>query len=186
MWWDWTRTKTDRETEACHFTWCMLKQSHTKYGQWQTERYDDRQRTRKLQPMTLPINPFSRRRDLVNSSKTRPINQARCRDSRITQPDIVSSMFQINLCHRFSQYLCWDGITRSCLALGAGSHVSAVNTDTGLSRGAVEPDALWSLESVEFIVPAQLWNSHNDFLKHVITDRLLHHRGGNPSFVSSI
>ena len=57
--------------------------------------------------MSLPSNPLSQRRDIANGSKTRPINQAGCRDSRITQSDMVASMFQINLCHRFSQYFCW-------------------------------------------------------------------------------
>ncbi|CAJ1073784.1 Hypothetical predicted protein [Xyrichtys novacula] len=69
---------------------------------------------------------------MENSSKMRPINQAGCQDSRITQLDIVTSMFQINLCHRFSQYLCWDGTTWSSLTLEAGSHALAVNTDTRL------------------------------------------------------
>lgn len=100
---------------------------------WHTdlsENYEHSQRGRKLQLMSLPTNPLNQRRDIVNSSKMRPINQAGCRDSGLTQADIVSSMFQINLC--FSQYLCWDGITWSCLALKAGSHALAVNTDTSL------------------------------------------------------
>lgn len=80
---------------------------------------------------------------------------------------MVTSMFQINLCHRFSQYFCWDGITWSCLALEAGSHALAVNTDNGLLRGSEEQShtALWSLESVDLIFPAQRCDifSHDDF-----------------------
>lgn len=62
-------------------------------------------------------NPLSPRRDAADGGETRPINQAGCWDSG---GNMVASMFQINLCHRFAQCLRWDGITRRRLGRVAG------------------------------------------------------------------
>lgn len=133
-----------------------------------THRCERRLRSMELWLTWLPAYPLSRRRDVVNSSRMKLINQDSCWDSRVTHPDIVTSMFQINLCPCFSQYLWLDGITWRCLSLEAGNHDSRhslLDTSVSKTRNCVSCSLL---VHITYILNSQLWNVHMGILNTLL------------------